>query len=696
MRGLKGLEWGGVRPVFIQIRDLVTCSTARPPAVIPQTSANPLEYPVQVSKSLIYPPVASSSFAAMPTTSSPTKRPGMRRAVSSQAVVTRTNSGELSQSHTSRAPAQHKPHRAHVVGGGHRHHHRNPSFGKNLNKLQRFQLGPEATGRHHIRKKSAPATPVASPKGSTTHVHWAGAVEEEHPKNHSMKRNNSTPALRRTTSGFAKKALVTDRPQTNSGKKKSVGFELGEDETDDAEWEDTTQSPESTRRNSVAPSTHSLENAAVLVDPLTFVKRPYPQMPRATSLPDSITKQFVRQNSDDEEVEEEEEEDEEREEDSDEIREANRPQEQGDVAHRLLSPSHSAKAPPAMSSISAMAQEKPSLALANSASRSASFLASGQDTARRNFSTSNLGTASMPGSHTQATSSSMEGGVSKFILNNKSGQQASFRNDSDPHSSFLPHYHPQTPPSPNQTAGKAAVSPARPRGVDLPSRTQQKLWLQRTAALNNSPPDTHGLSAATGPSAIDPTYMATGHSRTVSGAYDASKGMNGVGRVGPVQIAEARHIRKAYEKTSSELMGVRRFQSPTADSFNRLRAISRASKAPAGGTETGAGLGKPVKSAPSLTLLQRNNQPTRSASNAASKSRPVDPQSSSEDPATQSESNDTQAAKSVHPSHRIFSTSDEASYGLQADNEGEDYPAMSEVDLMIRRIWESREVATQG
>lgn len=628
----------------------------------------------------------------MPNTSSPTKRPGIgRRAVSSHAVVTRTNSGELSQSHTSKAPVQPKPHRAHVVGGSHRHHHRNPSFGKNLNKLQRFQLGGETTGRHHIRKKSAPPTPVArtpaaSPKDSedTAHVHWDGAVEER-PKDHSMKRNNSTPVLRRNTSGLAKKALV-------AGKKKSVGFELGDVETDDAEWEDTTQSPESTRRNSVAPSNHSLENAAVLVDPLTFVKRPYPQIPRATSLPDSITQRFVRQDPDEEG---EDAESEEPEDSSDEAHEANRPQEHGDIANRLLSPSHSAKAPPAMSSISAMAQEKPSLAPANSASRSASFLASSQDNARRNNSTSNLGMTNMSDSQTHATSSSMEGGVSRFIVNNRPANQVSFRNDSDPPSSFLPHYHPQTPPSPNQTTGKPTVSPARPRGVDLPSRTQQKLWLQRTAALNNSPPDTHGMSAATGPSAIDPTYMATGHSRTVSGAYDGSKGINGVGRIGPVQDAEARHVRKAYEKTSLELMVVRRFQSPTADSFNRLRLISRAPKELPVGSGAAAGLGKPVKSAPSLTLLQRNNHPIRADLNSASKSRLLDPQSSSEDP-TQSESNDTQAARSVHPSHRIFSTSDEATHGLQGDNEAEDFPAMSELDLMIRRMWESREVATAG
>lgn len=619
-------------------------------------------------------------------TSSPGKRPGLgRRAVSSHAIGTRPNSGELSESHSTKPPVHHKPHRAHVVGGGHRTHHRNPSFGKNLNKAPRFQLGPETTGRHHLRKKSAPATPVASPKG-TAHVHWDGLVDD-HPKNHSMKRNNSTPALRRNTSGLARRALVTGRPHSSSGKKKTVGFELGDDENDDAEWEDTTQSPESTRRNSAAPSNQSLENVTVLVDPLTFVKRPYPQAPRATSLPDSITNTFVRQGSEDEEEVNQVE-------DSDETREANPPQDQGHMPNRILSPSHSAKAPPAMSSISAMADQKPSLA--NSASRSTPFLASGQDGARRNFSTSNLGTGSMSGSQNQATSSSMEGGVSRFIMSNKSGHHASSRTDSDPSSSFLPNYHPQTPPSPHRHAGKTTASPARPRGADLQSRTQQKLWLQRTATLNHSPPDTHGLSTTAGPSAVDPSFMATGHTRLVSGAFDASKAITGAGRGGQGHDTEERHIKKAYEKTSLELKVVRRFQSPSADSFRRLRSIARASNSPAADTDQRTALSDPVKSTPSLTLLQRGNQPTRLASSSDSKSQVRDHHSSSEDPASQSESTDPQAVKSAHPSNRILSTSDEATYGLQGDPESEEFGEMTEFDLMIRRMWNSREVAISG
>lgn len=618
-------------------------------------------------------------------TSSPVKRPGLgRRAVSSHAVVTRTNSSDLSESQQ-KAAAHHKPHRAHVV---HRNHHRNPSTSKNFNKLQRFQLGPETAGRHHQRKKSAPATPIASPKEGS-HIRWDNAVGD-HQTNPSMKRNYSTPALRRNTSAVGKKALVTERP-LSSGVKKTVGFELGDDETDEAEWEDTTQSPESTRRNSVVPSNPSADNGTILVDHLTFVKRSYPQMPRATSLPESITNKFIRERAElNEDEDEGEDEDDKQHDTEDEAEESSQHTEQGDIANRLLSPSHSSKAPPAMSSISAMV--KPETKNTNPASRSSASLnlAAGQDNARRTFSTTSMG--SMPGSHPQATSSSMEGGVSRFILNNKNSMQASSRTDSDPTtpSSFLPHYHPQTPPSPNGGTGKSTASPARPRGADLPSRTQQKLWLQRTATLNHSPPDSHGVTAAAPPSAIDPTFIAA-NQRPGAGTYDAGRGLNGDGRAGGAgHDSETRHIRKAYEKTSLELTVVRRFQSPTAQSFSRLRYIARANKA-----QQGPALGKPVKSAPSLPLLQNGKRPKQLSSSPASKSqlRNLNP---TEDPATNSDpTNAPNAAKPNDPSHRILSTSAEASRDLSGENEAEEFQA-NDSAMLIRRMWESREVAIHG
>ncbi|OOF98942.1 hypothetical protein ASPCADRAFT_204640 [Aspergillus carbonarius ITEM 5010] len=668
----------------------------------------------------------------MPTsnTSSPVKRPGLgRRAVSSHAVVTRSSSstqGELAHSHSSNPQkSTHRPHRPHLVGGG-RNHHRNPSFGKNLNKLQRHQsaqqIVTEGSARLHQRKKSAPptpaaATPAASPRGQ--HVRWDGVLDEPHRSTGSMKKNYSSPALRRNTSGvLGKKALVTDRPHTSSGKKKTVGFELADSDNDDADWEDTTQSPESTRRSSVAQSKESVENPAVLVDPLTFVKRSYPQFPRATSLPESTSKSFGDDHLSDDDSDDEHDDDEEtatqRPADLERNDESSRALDHADIAARLLSPSHSAKAPPAMSSISATVE--PTVVDSLSRNTSLTNLASGHDGARRPLSSSHTTLANTPGNHTQATSSSIEGGVSKFIINNKTGSHAFSRADSDPNtpSSFLPHYHPQTPPSPNRATSSRrarASPPSRPPGAEPHSRTQQKLWLQRTAALNTSPPDGHGVSTTVSPAAIDPAFAVT-HARPGTGPFEPGRALvNGPSRAsGAMHDNEVKHIRKAYEKTALELTVVRRFQSPTGDSLSRLNAILNDFKGSSSGLGQRASLGKPIKSAPALTLLQDETQQGVGRHSASPEPRQLVGRRDQEMHTSVSQAylqdpddlvNESADAgpgpKSQHPSHRILSTSDEPVHGSSApDDIPEDTLLANEAEMMIRRMWESREVATAG
>ncbi|KAL2003669.1 hypothetical protein VTN02DRAFT_2819 [Thermoascus thermophilus] len=659
----------------------------------------------------------------MPTsnnTSSPVKRPGLgRRSVSSHAAISTrpspSNQAELSHSHTQKAPV-HKLHRPHVVGGAHRAHARNPSFGKNLNKLQKLtfahNLGEGATttagARHHQRKKSAPVTPAASPRGHH-HVRWDSttATFGDHKTNPSMKKNYSSPALRRNTSTvIGKKALVTDRPHAVKGQaKKVVGFELGYSD-DEGEWEDSTQSPESTRRNSVAPK-DSAENNTVLVDPLTFVKRPYPQPPQASSLPEQSSASLAQE---DHHPDKEEQASEDRE-------QRMRTGEHEDLASRFLNQSRSSKAPPAMSSISAMA--KPATVDPTPRTTSLSNITSSHDATRR-APISAANSASTPGNNTQGTSSSMEGGVSRFIINDKSGQS---RTDSDPNtpSSFLPHYHPQTPPSPGHavpTRTKASPPP-RPPGGEPPSRTQQKLWLQRTAALTTSPPDSHGPGTTMAPSAMDPAFMAAAHSRPGSRPYDGGRGMNGSARAGgAVHDSEAKHIRKAFEKTASELNVVRRFQSPTKDSFSRVSRIMNELERPATGTAQNQSLTKAVKSAPALTnmqstperkqqgrimsqgnndsetgltqLISKNKGPKMSASrvyiqdqddivNIGDSAEPVD------------RLGVDHQSHGQHPTHPALSSSDDAVHG--AVNEGF---FLDETAMMIRRMWESREVPTAG
>ncbi|KAL4788330.1 hypothetical protein BJX76DRAFT_175066 [Aspergillus varians] len=664
----------------------------------------------------------------MPTTSSnssPVKRPGLgRRAVSSHAVVTRSSSsstqGDLAHSHTSypnKATAN-RPHRPHLVGGGHR---RNPSLGKNLGKLPRTlsSQGPELRLPQHQRKKSAPVTPVASPPRQ--HVRWDGAVDGSSPRTvSSMKKNYSSPALRRSNSSvLPKKALVTHRPHTSSGKKKTVGFELA-DSTDEGDWEDTTLSPESTRRGSVVQLKDGDENPVVLVDPLTFVKRSYPQFPRATSLPESTNRSFRDEdNNDDENDENDDDDDDDADDDNDGStsedekgiqrtkgqpshteepppQESTRQPDPGDIASRLLSPSHSSKAPPAMSSISATATPAP----VDTISRNASLtnLASGQDGARRPLSLANSLQASTPITQAHGASSSIEGGVSRFI----NSRVATSRTDSDPNtpSSFLPHYHPQTPPSPKSaTSKKTRGSPSsRQPGTEPHSRTQQKLWLQRTAALNTSPPDSHGASTSASPSAMDPAYIG-GTNRAGPGPYDTARVLvNGSSRSGgAMHQSEAKHIRKTYEKCTMELMVVRRFQSPTSDSFSRLNAILKNAKNDSLRQESRSALGQPVKSAPALVLLQGgpNKHSRPNGSNAGSPdARPLVGRTL--------QSSDSQAyiqdpEDPPHPSQRLLSTSDEVAHGTHgAEDHAEASFLPSEAEMMIRRIWESREVASSG
>lgn len=61
------------------------------------------------------------------------------------------------------------------------------------------------------------------------------------------------------------------------------------------------------------------------------------------------------------------------------------------------------------------------------------------------------------------------------------------------------------------------------------------------------------------------------------------------------------------------------------------------------------------------------------------------------------ESDAAQGHKSQHPSHRILSTSDEAIHGSSAPEDiTEDTLRANEAEMMIRRMWDSREVATAG
>ena len=169
---------------------------------------------------------------------------------------------------------------------------------------------------------------------------------------------------------------------------------------------------------------------------------------------------------------------------------------------------------------------------------------------------------------------------------------------------------------------------------------------------------------------------------------------------------EVKHVRKTYEKTALELAVVRRFQSPVGESFDRLSSVFRRLKGTDPVQGQGAVLGKPVKSAPALVHLTSSKSSHGRAVNGfdsgnTSNTRTPASQAYVHDPDELANSSDSvdilQRAKSQHPSQRILSTSDEVPNGhIQAGVELEDHSLLAESELMIRRFWESREVATSA
>ncbi|KAL1976131.1 hypothetical protein VTN31DRAFT_2413 [Thermomyces dupontii] len=649
-------------------------------------------------------------------TTSPARRPGLaRRSASSQAVnSTRTSPASGTEAventthpqHHNPHPTHHKPkalHRPHVVGGAHR---RNTSLGKNLSKLARqstaHNLQVLGDGARHQRKKSAPVTPAGSPRGSR------GEGDSSHKH---MRKNYSTPALHRNTSAvLGKKTVVADRPQSAKGRRKSVGFELGDPDSDE-EWEDSPQSPESTRRGSVAPSgKESEENTQVLVDPLTFVKRPNPQLAQSRSLPESDLNRFTESHREPQEEQSSEEESSHSGDESAEERESQAPttekpsarhHESEDAPTRLLSQPRPSRAPPAMSSVSAVVTPAP----VDTARRNESLtqLATSHDVSREGPAQSSGVTAQQT---PQGTSSSMEGGVSRFITNDRSGTQPASRTDSDPNtpSSFLPHYHPQSPLSSQREKKVRTISPPpRPPGDGPPSRTQQKLWLQRTATLTTSPPDPHG-TAGLPTSSIDPMFMGGPNGRLGGRLYDGSRPMNGTARGGAGPGGEAKHLRRAYERSSTELNVVRRFHQPTRSSFNRvdqlISSMKQASLSAEGGvgsnSNTNNGNGSADKNSKSAPASSAQSSATISSSPTQKRRKPGrvyfheqdDVVAIGEEPGALSSS--TNAAAGSDPRRASKDG------GGDEDRDGESYFA-TEKEMLLRRMWESRgEVASPG
>lgn len=198
-------------------------------------------------------------------TSMHSKRPGLARHVSESSYISQSPSESAAPSSSYKACGAHRTQK-HVVGKlG-----RNVSFGKNLHKLS-IHTTPEGDGadaQQVKRAKSGVESAPSSPRPGYVKRNSSGAV---------MKRNTSHTALRKNLSsghlprhGSAKNLAKHGRPdapkmkRTSSDKGKqhrpsppapgghlTVRFDVGDDEEQEDGWTDnsTSQSPEVTRAN---------------------------------------------------------------------------------------------------------------------------------------------------------------------------------------------------------------------------------------------------------------------------------------------------------------------------------------------------------------------------------------------------------------------------------------------------------------
>ncbi|OAX80024.1 hypothetical protein ACJ72_05650 [Emergomyces africanus] len=635
------------------------------------------------------------------------------RAVSAQQAspdpsnLHRSFSAEAGPALSHNKPSTHKPHRPHVVVSHRPHTHvRNPSL-KNINRLQRLAAAHNLPGegdtnvapalRHHQRKKSAPSSP-SSPLPGRSHVRWNGSTISlsGQGNNPAIRKNFSTPALRNTSGILLKKpsAMTKTGAVDKTGQKKTVGFELAA--SDDDEWEDnnSSYSPESTRRNSVVTAKMSADNNPHT--PLQVTKSPLAQ-PNSDLEGESgpqtapLTNGSGAEESQEQHV---------------------RPPDQDDIASRLIHQPHSSKVPPTISSVSAIAT--PPAVERSPIPPSFPTLPSGRIRDLDQSGTwSAVGSASTNNPH--GTSSSIEGGVSRFLINNPSSQPGVI-SESDPPSSFLPHYHPNTPPSPETNISKRPTSRGR---QEPPSRTQQKLWLQRTAVLTTSPPDSSmsGPSPTAPPSSMDPAFMATAQSRP--GSRDGRRIMISAGGAGGANPeSEAKRARKTYDKFTTEYSVVRRFRGPIAESFLRLEKMTGAdtkSNNPPPGQGLASGqnpvgfsgaLSRPsssrnLESDPAVNHQFISKLPKSSSQARLRTSEDIVPVKDSDEPVERLDV-EHQQQQQQRPNSVAVVLADGNMYDEQIDDEyggGGDGHVLyqpNEAELLIRRMWDSREVAVAG
>jgi hypothetical protein len=462
----------------------------------------------------------------MPSSSpSPMKRPSLTERPSS----THSLSSSGKQQTTS-----HKVHRPHVVT----RHSRNVSHGKGLSKLGKVHstanIASDTHQQVHQRKKSGGSTPPQSPGASLVRRNTSQAGLAKNFSQGNLRKNHSAHALARNLSHPAlKKVGLAPAPKRKSKDRRDNVFQIGDHSSEDeeeGEWEDsTTQSPEATRNNSKTstpartgtPNGESIPHKhpeAAIRHPSHTSSPPQPSLKNNNRSAPNLWKQS-------------------------DISPSQTPPE----PHLLQQKARASRAPPAMSTISAHVTPAP-------LARTDSTKSFSQITHAEAESMNATPTTSAPGQ-----SSSIDGGVSHFLETPASSQRIIDEGlESGSPSGFLSNYKPQPSESPEK-----ARTFHKPRGSQAPSRTQQKLELQRREIIRAS------ASTPTTPPAsgigLDLGSSTSLHSRT------GSRSRNRNLAAGRTLAGEIRAVKQDYEGAIKQLTVVRRFRSPIVESMTRLK-----------------------------------------------------------------------------------------------------------------------------
>ncbi|MCJ1282403.1 hypothetical protein MMC26_001726 [Xylographa opegraphella] len=202
--------------------------------------------------------------------SSPVQRPVLNGRTSSAQSLVRASpsSGLPSDSH--KAPA-HRLHRAHTSTLGRLPHARNPSYGKNLNKLTKLNAahgGEEgAVARNHSKQKLH--TPSTSPSTKDIRRNSSNVSLPRVTSKTSVKRNSSNISLKRNGSSATqlgkagrpttplRHTHTKSKTQHNTLANSTGNFSVGSDEDQDEDWteESNSQSPSTTRQSSEGAGT---------------------------------------------------------------------------------------------------------------------------------------------------------------------------------------------------------------------------------------------------------------------------------------------------------------------------------------------------------------------------------------------------------------------------------------------------------